>query len=50
MQPQYDHLQKSPLYLIIFAMGILQLIAATSFFPWSISNLPELFYSFQAYM
>ncbi len=40
MQPQYDHIQKSPLYLIIFAMGILQLIAATTFSPWSISNLP----------
>ena len=40
MQHQYDHIQKSPLYLIIFAMGILQLIAATTFFPWSISNLP----------
>lgn len=40
MQPQYDHIQKSPLYLIIFVMGILQLIAATTFSPWGISNLP----------
>ena len=40
MQPQYDHIQKSPLYLIIFAMGILQLIAATTFSPWSNSIFP----------
>ena len=42
MQPQYDHIQKSPLYLIIFAMGTLQLIAATTFFPWSNSIFPEI--------
>ena len=40
MQPQYDHIQRSPLYLIIFAMGILQLIAATTFPRWSISIFP----------
>ena len=40
MQPQYDHIQKSPLYLIIFVMGILQFIAATTFFPWSNSIFP----------
>ena len=40
MQPQYEHTQRSPLYLIIFAMGILQLIAATTFFPWSNSIFP----------
>ena len=40
MQPQYDHTQKSPLYLIIFVMGILQFIAATTLFPWSNSIFP----------
>ena len=40
MQTQYDHIQKSPLYLIIFAMGILQLIAATTFPTWSNSIFP----------
>ena len=40
MQPQYDHTQKSPLYLIIFVMGILQFIAATTFFPWNNSIFP----------
>jgi len=40
MQPQYDHIQKSPLYLIIYAMGILQFITATTFFSWSNSILP----------
>ncbi|MFZ4608702.1 MAG: hypothetical protein ACOYNM_02740 [Gemmataceae bacterium] len=40
MQPQYDHIQKSSLYLIIFATGVLQLIAATTFSPWSISIFP----------
>lgn len=40
MQPQYDHIQKSRLYFIIFAMGILQIIAATTFFPWSKSIFP----------
>ena len=40
MQPQYDHIQRSPVYLIIFAMGILQLIAATTFPRWSISIFP----------
>jgi len=40
MQPQYDHIQKSPFYLIIFAMGTLQLIAATTLFPWSKSIFP----------
>jgi len=42
MQPQYDHTQKSPLYLIIFVMGILQFIAATTFFPWSNSIFPRI--------
>ena len=42
MQPQYDHIQKSSLYLIIFATGVLQLIAAITFFPWSISIFPEI--------
>ena len=40
MQTQYDHIQKSPLYLIIFATGVLQLIAAITFSPWSISIFP----------
>ena len=40
MQPQYDHIQKSPLYFIIFATGVLQLIATTTFFPWSTSIYP----------
>lgn len=40
MQPQYEHTQRSPLYLIIFTMGILQLIAATTFSPWSNSIFP----------
>ena len=42
MQPQYDHTQKSPLYLIIFVMGILQFIAATTYFPWSNSIFPRI--------
>lgn len=32
MQPQYDHLQKSHLYLILFALGTTQLIIAATFF------------------
>jgi len=46
MQPQYDHTQKSPLYLIIFVMGILQFIAATTFFPWSNSIFPGIIMGF----
>jgi len=46
MEHQYDHIQKSSLYLIISALGIFQLIFAASFFAVTNSILPVIIFSF----
>ena len=44
MQPQYDHIQKSLLYLIFFALGTTQLIIAATFFATINSLLPGIIF------
>lgn len=44
MQHQYDHIQKSPLYLIIFGLGTCQLVFAISFFAATGSILAVLIF------
>lgn len=46
MEHQYDHIQKSPLYLIISALGTCQLVFAISFFAATSSILAVLIFFF----
>ncbi|NBR06066.1 MAG: hypothetical protein EBT92_09880 [Planctomycetes bacterium] len=46
MQPKYDHIQKSPLHLILHVIGTFQLVFATSFLALTNLILPVMIFFF----